>query len=477
MNAQLPHKPTTLLLVDDDQVDRLAIRRAFAQCPDHDFELLEAETGSEGLQLARSRKPDCILLDYNLPDFSGVEFLSELAEDSGELQIPVVMLTGTDNALIAVDAIKRGARDYLVKITDQQSLQWLPAVILRALREQQALRDKAEAVDRLREAEAKFRTLVEQIPAITYLASMEEPGKLRYVSPQIHSLGYTPEEWLGNPEGLLQWVHKEDRERVIDAFAQLHESHGSLRCEYRLLNRQGTPRWFLDQANVVRDESGRPLFLQGILLDITEEKELEQELEYYRRRLEELVAQRTQQLEKQSDALRFANANMDRELCRSKRMELELRASEARFRLLLESVGEGIYGIDADGNCSFVNRAALDMLGYANAEELLGCDIHARIHHSRADGSAYDRRECPLYDVFEEGIPAQAQELVWRKDSSSFMAECSSYPVVSDGRVSGVVVVFRDAVAASPEGRDRAVRDASAARSQSQRDRPSHPQS
>ena len=79
MNAVSHAKPITLLLVDDDRIDRLAIRRAFAQCADHNFELLEAETGSQGLQLARSARPDCILLDYNLPDLSGVEFLSELA--------------------------------------------------------------------------------------------------------------------------------------------------------------------------------------------------------------------------------------------------------------------------------------------------------------------------------------------------------------------------------------------------------------
>jgi len=434
----------TLLLVDDDEVDRLAIRRAFAQFPDHRFELIEAATGDEGLRLARMRNPDCILLDYNLPDFSGVEFLSGLADATGDLQVPVVMLTGTDNALIAVDALKRGARDYLVKVNDRESMQWLPTVIIRALREQRAQREKADAVERLREAEAKYRTLVEQIPAITYIAAIDEPGRLRYVSPQLEQLGYLPQEWCGQAQGLLQWVHPEDRERVIDAFAQVHEHQTALRCEYRLLNRQGQPRWFLDKANVVRGEEGRPLFLQGILLDITERKETEQELAYYRNRLEELVAQRTQQLEKQSESLRFANANADRELCRSKRMESELRASEARFRLLLESVGEGIYGIDADGRCTFVNQAALALLGYGNGAELLGLDIHARIHPSRADGTPYGRRECPLYDVFDSGIPARTRELAWRKDGSSFTAECSAYPVVTEETVTGVVVLLHE---------------------------------
>ncbi|MGZ9190188.1 MAG: response regulator, partial [Nitrospira sp.] len=194
MNGVLNKSTIRLLLVEDDQIDRLACKRAFAQYPDCDFVIFEAETGDQGLQLTRTQQVDCILLDYHLPDFNGVEFLAELAKETGELPLPVVMLTGSDNALVAVNALKLGARDYVVKGPDRESLQWLPAVVFRALREQQAIKDKAEAVDQLRETEAKYRTLVEQIPAITYIASLERPGKLLYLSPQIHQLGFSSED-------------------------------------------------------------------------------------------------------------------------------------------------------------------------------------------------------------------------------------------------------------------------------------------
>lgn len=339
MNAVLNKASIRLLLVEDDQVDRLACKRALAQHPDCDFVIFEAETGDQGLKLARTQQIDCILLDYHLPDLNGLEFLAELTEETGELPMPVVMLTGSDNAVVAVDALKLGVRDYVVKGSDRESLQWLPAVVFRALREQQAIQDKAEAVEQLREAEAKYRTLVEQIPAITYIASLETPGKLLYLSPQIHQLGFPPEHWLADPQGLLKRVYADDRQNVIEAYALTYEHHAPLRCEYRLVKSDGQARWFLDEANVVRDETGGTLFLQGVLVDITKDKEIEQELFYYRRRLEDLVARRTEQLEAQNTILNSANANLDKALCERKQAEQMLRDADQRKNVFLAMLG------------------------------------------------------------------------------------------------------------------------------------------
>ena len=442
-NTQLIKPSIRLLLVDDDQFDRMACKRALSQNQDCDFVLFEAETANQGLNLVRSQQIDCILLDYHLPDLSGVEFLSELAENTGELPMPVVMLTGSDNAMVAVDALKLGARDYVVKGADGESLQWLPAVVLRALREQQAIRDKVEAVGQLREAEAKYRSLVEQIPAITYIASLDNPGQLLYVSPQIKQLGFPEDYWLADTEGLLKRVHDEDRLSVIEAYSATYEKHSPLRCEYRVIKHNGQVRWFLNEANVVRDESRGALCLQGVLVDITTEKETERELYYYRRRLEELVAQRTEQLEKQSAILESANARMDNELCERKRAEVALRKTETRFRLLLESVGEGIVGIDTEGRCTFVNPAALSILGYEQ-DELLNHDTCATIHLCRADGSPASNENCSIYDAFRSAAPQRSTEIFRRKDGASVSVECSAHPMQLDGKVVGAVLVFRD---------------------------------
>jgi signal transduction histidine kinase len=138
-----------VLLVEDDLVDRMACRRALAQDPDYEFVLSEAETGREGLQLAHAQKPDCVLLDYHLPDLNGLEFLAELRNDLGEIPVPVMMLTGADNASVAVEAMKRGAQDYLVKDVNRQYLELLPAVIQRVLRERRTMMEKKQVEDEL----------------------------------------------------------------------------------------------------------------------------------------------------------------------------------------------------------------------------------------------------------------------------------------------------------------------------------------
>ncbi len=441
MNALLDKPIIRLLLVDDDQFDRMACKRALVQNQDCEFVLFEADTANQGLNIARSEQLDCILLDYHLPDLSGVEFLSELAEESGELPVPVIMLTGSDNAMIAVDALKLGARDYVVKGSEGDALQWLPAVVIRALREQQAILDKTIAVGQLREAEAKYRTLVEQIPAITYIASLDSPGQLLYVSPQIQQLGFPEGYWLEDSEGLLKRVHEEDRQSVIEAYSATYEQHGPLRCEYRLVTHSGQVRWFLNEANVVREATRGALCLQGFLADITVEKENEQELYYYRRRLEELVQQRTEQLEKQSAILESANARMDNELCERKRAEGALRKSEVSFKLLLESVEESVIGFDTEGRCTFASRTALMMLGY-DQEALLNRDAYQAIHIGPDASSVANDLGC-ISEVFRTRASQQSSEIFRRKDGSSFSVECSARPMQLDNKIVGVVLLFR----------------------------------
>ncbi len=433
-----------VLLVEDDAVDRLACRRVLGAQSDSVFEVEEADTAHAGLKRMHAEAPDLILLDYRLPDMDGVEFLAKLAADSGAIEVPVIMLTGAQDIAIAVDAMRRGARDYLVKDGEGDYLKLLPSVIQRVLRESQAHADKRAAEGQLRAAEAKYRSLIEQIPAIAYTATLDVPGNLLYVSPQIQRLGFSPDEWRASPDGVLNRVHPEDQARVLAAFAHSYETAESLRCEYRLLARNGEERWILDEARIVHGAANEPLFLQGVLIDITEDKRREEELEYHRRRLEQLVANRTGQLEKQTELLRSANANLVKENAERRQVERALRDSESRFRLLLESAGEGIYGLDSAGHCTFVNEAALAMLGYTR-DELLGRDTHSLIHHSHADGSAYPAAGCAIHNAFRTGQPTQGLvELLWRKDGSSFPAEYSAQPMREAGRITGAVLVFRD---------------------------------
>jgi diguanylate cyclase (GGDEF)-like protein/PAS domain S-box-containing protein len=156
-NRDLAASPMRLLLIDDDPLDRLACRRALEQSA-YGFVIHEAGTAEQGLRLVRNESFDCILLDHCLPDLNGLEFLADLVEDSGELPVPVIVLTGAKDATVAMRAFKLGASDYVVKEPAGESLAWVPAVIVRVLRERQTFLEKQEALEQLRLAEAKYRS-------------------------------------------------------------------------------------------------------------------------------------------------------------------------------------------------------------------------------------------------------------------------------------------------------------------------------
>ena len=127
------------------------------------------------------------------------------------------------------------------------------------------------------------------------------------------------------------------------------------------------------------------------------------------------------------------------------RTEKRLSREEERIRLLLESVGEAVYGLDTYGNCTFCNPAFLRLLGYPSQQALLGRNIHDVIHHTRPDGSPFPWSECPLSDVFQacekfHGV----NELMWRSDGSSVSVELWSHPLIQNGKVLGAVVTLVD---------------------------------
>lgn len=137
-----------------------------------------------------------------------------------------------------------------------------------------------------------------------------------------------------------------------------------------------------------------------------------------------------------------------RHLAVRQRAEDAARESEGFIRLLLDSSGEGIYGIDASGNCSFINAAGARLLGYLPIE-LLGRNIHAVAHHSRPDGSRYAETECPIYQSSrsrQRGARVD-DEVFWRKDGNSIPVEYSSYPIRTAGETLGAVVIFSDITA------------------------------
>ena len=115
------------------------------------------------------------------------------------------------------------------------------------------------------------------------------------------------------------------------------------------------------------------------------------------------------------------------------------------MRLLMDTTEEGIYGVDTEGKCTFINRAALEMLGYEKPEDLIGRDLHALIHHTLPDGTHYPKEKCRVRLATLSGHMAHSDEEVhWRADGTSFPIEYWSRPFKRNGQLIGTVVSFVD---------------------------------
>jgi PAS domain S-box-containing protein len=124
-------------------------------------------------------------------------------------------------------------------------------------------------LDRAERAEAMYHSLVESLPGVTYSESVDDANSLS-ISPQIEQLlGYTQDEWLGNPHLWAEVLHPDDRERVVASCHEANESGVSWRAEYRMIARDGQVVWVRDIATLVRGSDGQPLCWQGVMLDIT----------------------------------------------------------------------------------------------------------------------------------------------------------------------------------------------------------------
>jgi PAS domain S-box-containing protein len=156
---------------------------------------------------------------------------------------------------------------------------------LARLRTELAERERMEL--QLRDAELRFRTLVEQIPAVTFILSPDNPAQTLYISPQIERvLGFTAAEWAADPGLWLRQLHPEDRGWAGAIADQMHTSGEPYTIDYRILDKDGRTHWLHSAARPIRDEAQRHVFSLGIDLDVTEQKQAE---ELLRRQAEQLA--------------------------------------------------------------------------------------------------------------------------------------------------------------------------------------------
>ncbi len=270
----------------------------------------------------------------------------------------------------------------------------LLALARRPLRRQnQRLREQA---GRLRDAENRYRALVEQTPAITYVDAPDEGVETEYrtvyMSPQIADvLGYFPDEFVSDPDLWLGILHPDDRARALAADADHYATGRSLDEEYRVISRDGRVVWLHDRAVISNDEAGRLRFSQGLLLDISERK----------------------------------------------RAEEALRESEERYRALVELSPDAIC-VHADGVIVFANPAAVRLFRADGPEQLMGVRVMDLVHPD------FVRIAQERVRAVEQGqtVPLLEERLL-RLDGSAFDVEVVGMPLEIDGG-RAVQVVVRD---------------------------------
>lgn len=246
-------------------------------------------------------------------------------------------------------------------------------------------RDEAK----LRQMEARYRTLVEGIPAVTFMAALDEGVNELYVSPQVEELlGFSQKEWLENPVLWYTQLHPDDRRRWHEEFALTCATGEPFRSVYRFLSRDGRVVWVHGEAQVVRDENGRPLFLQGVAFDITGIKQAEADLKALNQTLEQRVEERTRELELSNKALeQFASRAAHDLLAPTRTVLYYLPKMMDRCQGRLDSEAED-YGRRCLGASNRMWTLTEDMLAYSRAtrkKEPVPTDLAAKLEEACAN--------------------------------------------------------------------------------------------
>ena len=252
--------------------------------------------------------------------------------------------------------------------------------------------ERKHAEEALRESERQMNSFVSQLPGLAYRCLFDEHYTALYAAGRFRPIaGIDPEDFLTGRAIYADLMHPDDRaparDRVVDALAR----RAPFENEHRIFDREGNVKWILARGHGVYADDGSLRFLEGLNIDITRQKLAEEQLS---------------------------------------------RAID-RLRLLLESSGEGLYGIDLQGHCTFINRAATRTLGHT-PEQVLGRNMHELVHHSRADGTPYPAEECPIIRAFRVGTSCRvSDDVLWRRDGSAFPTEYSSFPILDGGTCHG----------------------------------------
>jgi PAS domain S-box-containing protein len=383
--------PLRIALVEDDAAYADAIRHAFAAARAQ-VAITAVRTLAEFRALVAASSPDIALMDLNLPDGSAIEVLTSPPEAGA---FPVLMMTSYGNEQIAVDAIKAGALDYVVK--SAAVLKEMPQLVTRVLREWGLLRERARTAEALRENEKQFRQMAEAMGETFWLQDLRT-RRILYVNPAFETLwGRSRASLIDDPDLFMRCIHPDDRGRVEASLGLLPASRipSSYSEEYRVVRPDGSVRWVQTRIHPVFDDQRALIRCAGIAEDITTQRQAQAAL-----------------LES----------------------EEEYRGISRQFHALLDAIPEEITVLTPHLEVIWANRAAATKLG-KEPDKLAGSTCH-QLRFNREEACW----NCPVRTSLRTLAPAQTI----KSAPSGRIFETRAIPVIEAGRAVNVINIIRD---------------------------------
>jgi PAS domain S-box-containing protein len=396
-----------ILLVDDQPANLTALEAVLAELNEV---LVPVTSGEAALRELLARDFAVVLLDVQMPTMSGYETAELIRNHPRAGTVPIIFLTARDDPDFPVEqAYALGAVDYLTKPFNPLVLRAKVSVFIDLYRKNAELArlERLRHQAALKSRDRRLRLILDNLRDYAFIGTDLERRITEWEGGAAAITGWEAADALGQsadiiftPEDIAAGVPAAEQQRAL--------ADGSTEDKRWHVRRDGS-RFYGEGVMVpLRDEADRLVGFAKIVRDAT---------------VERLAAERLAQSEKR------------------------LGESLERFALLLDSSGDGIFGLAPDGVCLFLNAAGAAMLGYQRGE-LVGKPIHAMIHHHREDGRSYPAEECPILRAVRDGQPLRGDdEVFWRKDGRAIPVAYSVYPMVIGGHTAGAVLSFSDATA------------------------------
>lgn len=267
------NRPLQILIAEDNPADGRLLLRALGKAGlEFEHHLVDNEA-----DYRRHLRPelDVIISDYEMPQFGAMRALEILQES--RLAIPFIIVSGTIGEDLAVEAMKRGAMDYLLK----DRLTRIGVSVTQAIEQGRSAQGRLKAQEALRESEERFRQLVQNIEQVFWMSSPDK-GEMLFVSAAYERIwGRSCESLYASPKEWLEAIHPDDRARILDA-ALKQQVTGTYHEEYRIVRPDGSVRWISDRAFPVRNAEGAVYRVAGIAEDITERHRVRESLRMFR---------------------------------------------------------------------------------------------------------------------------------------------------------------------------------------------------